>query len=592
MANPQTAVPIITGIVSRFVGWSARPLALLSTMLLAQTLAAQTLPPPVSDAESPDLASPIRADDGLIEVIVTDPQPLPEPIRGDKPVGGGRSNRNDRLRQSDQTSEGPLALADVIASLYRSYPEIERAREAYREANGELIGAWGSFDTLLEGETLSEPTGFYENYRHGIAAARRTWWGGYVAAGYRIGRGDFQPWYKERETDKGGEFKVGIAQALLQGRAIDPQRVAVFQSTLERQRATPILQQALLDASLEAAVAYWEWVAAGALLQAQRELLELATTRGEKFEQGVAAGRFPEIDLILNRQLIAERQALLLAAEQKYRNAAFKLSLFLRADGGQPLVPDDDWLPTRFPQIIMPDLLPPQTLIARALSMRPEPSNLQLQLRQLQLERNLANNQRLPTVNLIAEGSQDVGPPASLADDKDEFLLLIGLEGEVPIQRRKAIGKSIATSAKIAQLNQKLRLQQDKIAIEVQVGINSLILAERIVEQAEISLRAAFDVVRRYQFAFERGRENVDLISLNLLETKANETEIKLVQAQQDWFLALAQLQAALGLDPLEQAISIAELPASDRPGPGNLPPPEPDDEADNGDGQADPEAP
>ncbi len=65
------------------------------------------------------------------------------------------------------------------------------------------------------------------------------------------------------------------------------------------------------------------------------------------------------------------------------------------------------------------------------------------------------------------------------------------------------------------------------------------------------------------------------MIYLNLLESKANETEIKLVKAQQDWFIALSRLQAALGLDPLDQAMMVSELPESMRPGPGNLPEPE-----------------
>jgi outer membrane protein TolC len=391
-----------------------------------------------------------------------------------------------------------------------------------------------------------------------------------VSAGYRIGRGDFQPWYKERQTNEGGEFKLAFAQSLIRGRAIDPQRVAVFRASLEQQLAAPILQQAILDASLEATAAYWNWIAAGAFLQAQRELTDLAEARGQQFETGVQAGKFAEIDLILNRQLIAERRASVLEAEKKYRAAALKLSLFLRDQGGQPLVPEDDWLPSQFPAIRMPELLGVDEIIAQAVAIRPEPRSLQLQLRQLELDRRLATNQMLPTVDLIAQGSQDVGPPASVINDKGPFQLHVGLVGELPIQRRKAMGKRLATSAKISQLGEKLRLQRDKIGTEVQTALNSLTLSQQIVEQAEISLRTAFESLDRYRFAFERGK--VDLIYLNLLETKANETEIKLVKAQQDWFISLGLLQAALGLDPLEQAISVAELPPSNRPGPGQLP--------------------
>jgi outer membrane protein TolC len=150
---------------------------------------------------------------------------------------------------------------------------------------------------------------------------------------------------------------------------------------------------------------------------------------------------------------------------------------------------------------------------------------------------------------LVTEVSQDVGVPATSSNDKGQFQLVVGLQSEVPIQRRKARGKLQSTSAKIVQLRQKLFLQQNKIEAELKTAYNSLQLSSEIVEQAEVSLRAAFESLDRYRFAFERGK--IDLIYLNLLETKANETEIKLIEAQGNWFVTLGQMQAALGLDRL-----------------------------------------
>ena len=150
--------------------------------------------------------------------------------------------------------------------------------------------------------------------------------------------------------------------------------------------------------------------------------------------------------------------------------------------------------------------------------------------------------------------------------------LMAGVEAEIPIQRRKARGKILSTSAKIAQLTQKLRLQRDKIGVELQIAYNALTLSARAVKQAEVAIRAAIETLQRYRFAFERGQ--IDLIYLNLLETKVSESEIKLVEDQRTWFAALVDMQVALGLDPLQQAILVASLPLSDRPGPGHLPEP------------------
>ncbi len=487
------------------------------------------------------------------------------------PYGGAQGTQaiSPAVMPVNETAQ-PLKLADVIASVYRAFPLIEQARLERARAHGQLVEAYGAYDTKLQGYTLSEPTGFYRNYRNGIGLARQTWWGGYLSAGYRIGRGEFQPWYKERETNEAGEFKVAVGAPLLQGRAIDAQRVAVFQASLAGQAAAPLVQQSILTAAREAANHYWEWVAAGAVWEAQRELLTLAEKRGEQYTVGVNAGKFAEIDLIFNDQLIAERRGKVLETEQKFRATSYKLSIFLRDEFGQTMVPADDWLPHSFPEI---EPLQPsdfQTDLADALARRPEPLLLQFEQRQILLEQQLARNQLLPQLDVVGEASQDVGTPTSSSNDKGQFELVVGLQGEVPIQRRKARGKIQSTSAKMAQIEQKLNLQRDKIGAELQTAYNALQLTSQIVEQSEAALRAAFDSLLRYRFAFERGK--VDLIYINLLESKANETEIKLVEAQRNWFAALAEMQAALGLDPLDQAMLISALPRSERPGPGNLP--------------------
>ncbi|MEO8269090.1 MAG: TolC family protein, partial [Aureliella sp.] len=419
-----------------------------------------------------------------------------------------------------------LALADVIASVYRSYPLIEQSRLERAHAEGQLTEAYGAYDIKLQGFSLSEPMGFYDNYRNGLGVARQTWWGGYLSAGYRIGRGDFQPWYKERQTNKAGEFKLALGVPLLQGRAIDAQRVAVFQASLAGGAAEGLIQLSLLNASREAAELYWQWIAAGRVLAAQHELLSLAEQRGEQYEVGVKAGKFPEIDLIFNQQLIAERSGKVLESEQKFRATSFKLSLYLRDEVGQPMVPSDAWLPDFFPAI---EDLPTgdfQTDLNDALSRRPEPTLLQFEQRHIQFDQQLARNQLLPQLDLLSEASQDIGTPATSLNDKGPFELRVGVQGEVPIQRRKARGKIQSTSAKIAQIEQKLRLQRDKIGTELQTAHNALALSSQVVDQSALSLRASVETLTRYRFAFDRGK--VDLIYINLLESKLNESEIKL----------------------------------------------------------------
>jgi len=558
---------------------------IMLAMLPARTLQGQPYPFTSNDdllgqrLEPDMLETPLLVDAEVVDVSLPVPKEASSPATESTataeeiPPGPVAAARPDAGDGDEETGIDELKLADVVASLYRSYPDIIRARQERIVAGGTLMSAYGAYDTRFQAESLSEPTGFYQTYRNGLGVARQTWWGGYVAAGYRIGRGFYQPWYKERQTDDAGEFKVAVAQPLLRGRAIDPQRVAVFSASLDQQAAVPLVQQMILQTSRDAAFVYWQWVSMGAVLEAQQELLNLAEERGEQFEVGFKAGRFPEIDLILNQQLIAERQGKFIETQQAFREIAFKLSMFLRDPSGQPMVPSDEWLPTQFPRIDPPPASSFADDLAAALSRRPEIQLVQNELRQIELQRSLARNDMLPRLDFVAEASQDMGAPASASiDDKGDFELVIGFQSDVPIQRRNARGRIQSTSAKINQINEKLRITQDKIGVELQAAYNALNLSAEVIAQNELALRAAIDTVDRYRFAFERG--NVDLLFLNLLEVKANETEIRLVEAQRDWFAALADMQYALGLDPLEQAITVSSLPPSERPGPGNLPRP------------------
>lgn len=470
------------------------------------------------------------------------------------------------------SSLSQLNLADVIASLYSYFPTIQQAKLERSRASGQLLSCYGAYDTKLQGYSLSEPTGYYRNYRQGIGFARQTWWGSYISAGYRMGRGQFQPWYKERETNEAGELKLSAGIPLLQGRAIDEQRVAVLQANVAQQAVDPLIQQTILDAAHDACEAYWQWLAAGKIFAAQKELLQLAILRGQQYEIGVKAGKFAEIDLILNEQLIAERRTKVLESEQKFRAASFKLSFFLRDDVGQPLVPEDAWQPSSFPELTHIPAGDFQADLAAAMQRRPEPRLIQREIQQINYERQLAHNNMSPRFDLISEASQDLGIPASSNNDKGQFELTIGFQGEVPVQRSKARGKIQETNAKLAQLTQKLILLSNKIGIELQVSFNAFMIAQQVAEQAEQSLNAAVETLSRYRFGFERGK--VDLIYLNLLETKVNETEVKVVEAQQNAFMALSALQAALGLDPLEQALLISELPNAVFSGPGHMPEP------------------
>ena len=279
------------------------------------------------DRQAAELPNPARPRSGLR---------LDQTIR-ELPPKVGNADDAAAVREAVPTIESDsallgqkLQLSDVIASTYRAFPLLEIARLQSGVVAGQQVSALGAYDTKLEYYSLNQPVGFYETYRNGIGFARQLWWGGYASAGYKIGRGDFEPWYKERQTNAGGEFKVGLVQPLLQGRAIDPQRVELFQANLRRQAVAPEIQYQVLIASQDAARAFWQWVEAGNVLKAQDKLLDIAVKRGEQLERSLAVGAASNLDVSQNAQQIYERQFKVNDTRQKFRDSAFKLALFLR----------------------------------------------------------------------------------------------------------------------------------------------------------------------------------------------------------------------------------------------------------------------
>lgn len=521
---------------------------------------------PGTQSASDVLAEPLAAPTQL----GTSPQTVaPEIVQPALPTLQGDSMGQGSVAAGTEPGS-TLSLADVVASVYRYFPAIQQARLEAGIADGQLLSSMGAYDLRLNAYSLNQPEGVYQTYRHGLGAIRQTWWGGYVTAGYRLGRGQFEPWYKERETNRGGEYTLGFGLPLLQGRAIDPQRVEVFRSDLARQAVGPGVQVALLDYCLDAAALYWEWVAAGARLVAQEELLDLAELRQKQFEEGAEAGKYAKIDVVFNRQLVAQRASRRLDAEQKFRAAGFKLSLYLRDFAGNSLVPEDPWLPKHFPVITPVAGADFNADFQSALARRPELQLLNIAIQEVNLDRRLARNQTLPNLDLLAEAAQDTGTPSTSSNDKGQFELLLGIQSDVPLQRRNALGKIQQASAKISQIQEKLRLQRDKIAVELRTAHNALTLAQQQVEQMELALKSAFETLQGFRFGFQRGF--TDLVQLNLLEIQTNEIELLLVDVQRAWFVALAQMQAALGLDPLEQALLVEALPESTRIGPGDFP--------------------
>lgn len=462
-------------------------------------------------------------------------------------------------RSAESAPAEPLPLAAVVESVYRAFPEVAEAAAAQAEARGNELAAWGPFDMVLNASTINQPLDFFENYRHAVALTQPLWSGGAVSAGYRIGRGNFEPWYEERNTDDGGELSLGFQAPLMQGRQMDPRRVAVRTAALRRQAADPEFQAAILGAERAAARAYWGWVQAGFAVEVQRQLLELGRERVRQIETQIAAGELGRISAIDNARLIALREAALIQAERDLQLAAVNLSIYLRDGEGMPVVAPLEWLPTEFPPLAAPHREALRDGVARAPLDRPEPRALQIEAAALRVELAGAANQILPQLDATVEASQDVGGRAKKIDDKDEFKLVAGLQGTLPVQRRTARGRIAALEGKLGQNRAQMQLIQDRIAAQAQEAATRLVAAWEQIERAEANQRLSEQALGLGRVAFEEG--DIDLLLLNIYEQSVADAQLGVYSAKAAYFAAAADFQTAIGerLSPSAAGAAMAE---------------------------------
>jgi len=501
------------------------------------TLAEAEATPTDSSAE----VTPVAYDAPGDETISAEdpPTPVADEQAGDTPLAADMAS---------SVTTGPVTLDAVIDSVYQSYPLLESALQERTIAAGEQLAASGAFDTKLKSATENGPLGFYQTYRQHVGVIQPIYHGGDAFAGYRIGRGDFQPWYLERQTNGGGEFKAGVAIPLARNREIDARRAGLWRTTYGRQLAESDIQAQLIGFVQEGSYVYWHWVAAGEKQQIAQRVLELAEKRTDGIRSQVEEGLIDPPELTDNLRLVAERRGKLADAERKFLQTAIKLSLYYRDLGGVPLIPQPE-PPPKFPEPVPVTREHVSQDIQIALQQRPEIGVLNAIRRQLGVDFAEAENDLRPNVDAVLAGSKDVGEPTSPKNDKGPFVLDASIFVEVPMQRRKAQGKMQAIRGKIAQLGAKRRLTEDKIITDVQSAYAGLAAAYEQVQQARQAVEYAEELAERERINLREGAS--DLLKVTLREQYAAEAAEKVVDALLLYFQTQADYRAALAIDRL-----------------------------------------
>lgn len=446
-------------------------------------------------------------------------------------------------------AEEPLKLEAVIESVERHFPLIEAARRDQQAAAAELMSAQGSFDPAVRVRVDGAPLGYYQNGRFDLLLEAPTpLWGTSVFGGYRVAFGKLPEYDGKLDTNQYGELRAGFAIPLLRNGPTDRRRAGIERAQMGVPLTGAALRQTLIEAVRTATFRYWEWVAAGERLRVMQALLDLAETRDHGMHERVRSGDLARVDRIDNQRSVLSRQSVVVGAARALQAAAIELSIYLRDERGLPLRVEASRLPQ---ELLRPDGQPDEqapTRIARdtaaALRNRPELERLRLQREQLRVERDLAKNQALPSLDLVAMVSQDFGPGSAT---RQPTVIEGGLSVDIPTLNRVARGRRQAAEAGMSRLDALSRLAADRIGAEIADSLSAISAARQRVKVVHEEVRVSREVEEAERTRFSLGDSNI--LFVNLREQATAEAALREIDALLDYNRALAAYRAALAAD-------------------------------------------
>lgn len=446
----------------------------------------------------------------------------------------------------------PTRLEDVLRSTQRHYPAILAAQAQWRSQQAQVLAAQGAFDARLESTLHGRLSGFYSGQFidteliHPLPIMNAK-----VFAGYRISDGGFPVYEDEWITNSRGEARIGFVLSLLRDRTIDTNRFNINASLLENEAELQRLRARQITAQKQAYIAYAQWYLAAKLTIAYEELMTIAVERGEALQRSVASGNSAEILLLENEQALLQRRGMVIEARRRLATTAEQLSLFLRDNNGQPLIP-------QFSQeLIMPEVdqelleIPFSTLFEQTLPRRPEITIARLAMQQAGLEKKLAQNLARPRLDLSFYTARDFGSGSITREGVDNT---INLNFSLPLRTREARGKAAAAQAKADGLRQDIQLLREQAQADLRIGLINLQTTQNMEHVADEELSVARALAEAEARRFNSGLS--DFFLVNVRERTMAEAQVKRWRAHLAHHIALANFyvasmnRPALGLDP------------------------------------------
>lgn len=441
----------------------------------------------------------------------------------------------------------PLQIDQVWQLVRNHHPELAQARLKARIAWAKWKTAQGAFDPRWVNDARalrynsSDKRG---DEKEGVGFLSQVEWltrfGAKLFTGGEVNYGDVKS--PLSSTGQTGTYFAGVDVPLLRGARVNRAAAAeqTAQLAIQEQEALVTLKQ--LELLGKATKAYWDWWSACQKLAVYENLLTLAEQRFFQVQKRAQAGDLPTIDVAEAQQAVQMRRRLVAEWQQNQQLAAVSLASFLWQSPRDAMAPPTRTLcpspQTLVPIAPLPDETQLATAVMEAVRQRPEFAALDWQTRQVEVDRAVARNLRLPGLDLYVRPGVDTG------EDSVGPVITAGVRVMVPLRNRTAEGLLAAAEWSLEQLELQQWQQLQAYFLSVQGLSATLTTSWQQWEAAQQEQKLALQVQQGEQTRFNLGDSTLFLV--NQREQLTAAAQLQVIEAEKQYRAASDILRITL----------------------------------------------
>lgn len=363
-----------------------------------------------------------------------------------------------------------LFISNLDTSIDKCYPKILNAIIQQEISQSDVVKNKSPFDTRLTSDTTQRGGSTYSTSYQKIAVEKRFYDSPISAySGFDYSNG-YTPQYDTAQvtSTQGREF-VGLKLNLLSGFSIDKERLDLYNSVLDSDKARYEIDLSKLIVKTDAIKAYMAWVIAGSELRAYENLLHIAERRQKALEKRFKQGDIAKIALTENYNYVLKRKIKVMSARDYFNKASLELSMFYRNSTCEIERPHENMLPPKPPKDKTLQSGSDLEEINAAIRNRPEFKVIETQLEKIRKEQEYASTSMLPKLDMNVQYNQNNSSTATTSYftiNQQEMVAKANFS--MPLERSNGKGLSSAASQKMSKLLNERKFLVDQVATKIQ----------------------------------------------------------------------------------------------------------------------------